>query len=198
MRTEGRARRCGRRPLLPLWEKVDRRAAPRRMRGAGRRARFQNSRSRCAWRLSASAAFLPAPLIRLRFAQAPSPTRGEGGARPARVQTYPTASDLPHNASCPSRRGRVARRLDAGKGRRLRQRANVARRPGRLRPRVPPPPLGAVCAGRALDGAGDGRKCPDPAPGSGTDGDRNRRTGGRKVADITEMSDPKAARLPDL
>ena len=85
-------------------------------------------------------------------------------------QTYPTASDLPHNAPRPSRRGRVARRLDAGKGRRLRQRANVARCPGRLRPRVPPPPLGAVCAGRALDGAARRAKMPGCSPGSGPDG----------------------------
>ena len=96
------------------------------------------------------------------------PHRGRRSVAPPHIphprQTYPTACNLPHNASCPSRRGRVARRLDAGKGRRLRQRANVARCPGRLRPRVPPPPLGAVCAGRALDGAA--RRAQMPGCGS--------------------------------
>ena len=54
--------------LLPLREKVDRRAAPRRMRGC----------SAC-----------EDPLIRLHFVQAPSPSRGEGRCGVDSLRTQP-------------------------------------------------------------------------------------------------------------
>ena len=137
------------------------------------------------------------------------PHRGRRGAAllmPQNAPTYPTASDLPYHPPRPSRRGRVARRLDAGKGRRLRQRANVARGPGRLRPRVPPPPLGAVCAGRALDGAarraqmpghgsrkrnGRRQKSPDGRP-EGRDKKSDERVSGRPSPRPSKWPDAKA------
>ncbi|MBB4650885.1 hypothetical protein GGQ99_002648 [Aminobacter niigataensis] len=90
----------------------------------------------------------------------------------------PPPKDLPYNPSRPCR-GNTGHDGDCvGRGRRLRRRASVARRPGRFRPRVPPRALRPGCAGRCASGAG----AKMPGPRSGTDGNINRRTGGREIA----------------
>ena len=111
-----------------------------------------------------------------------------------------------------SHRERGSRRCFVGKDRRLRRWANVACRPGRFRPRVPLPHYERCVLDEHIGGTGEGRppacrgdvrrKCrtsPQPGPSSGTDGNRNRRTGGAEVAPFTNRlrGTATAPRLPD-
>jgi len=104
----------------------------------------------------------------------------------------PPPKDLPYNPSRPCR-GNTGHDGDCvGRGRRLRRRASVARRPGRFRPRVPPRALRPGCAGRCASGAG----AKMPGPGSGTDGNINRRTGGREIALTHSRAIPRPPVFP--
>jgi hypothetical protein len=95
-------RRGARLSLLPLWEKVDWREAPRRMRGVGRNEASEVRFSQC--NQARTMALRPTPLIRPRSARPPSPTRGEGRYSPstAAPSTSPSPAPLPSPAPDPT------------------------------------------------------------------------------------------------
>ncbi|MBB4650227.1 hypothetical protein GGQ99_001982 [Aminobacter niigataensis] len=107
----------------------------------------------------------------------------------------PRPSNLPYNPRQFLPRERRSRRWHAGRNRRLRSWANVAHDPGRFRPRVPPRALRPGCAGRcASGGMGENARC----PGSGTDGDRNRRRDARFAPRTHIRQARPRAPLPEL